>query len=150
VGGPLLGADARLRAAVLVGGTGAVSKLWLPRASEAERRALAPLDGAAWIGRTRAACFFQYGERDEFIAHGDAVAYAAAAPEPKRARWYACDHAFDAAARRERALFLRDRLGLGPLDEAALAAAALPAGDRLRYRVLKPLLAIATRFAPAR
>jgi dienelactone hydrolase len=150
VGGPLAGADARLRAAVLVGGTGTVSRLWLPRASEAERAALAPLDGTAWIGRTRAVCFFQYGERDEFIEHADAVAYAAAAPEPKRVRWYACDHAFDAAARRERALFLRERLGLGPLDEAALAAAALPAGDRLRYGLIKPLLALARRFAPAR
>jgi dienelactone hydrolase len=150
VGGPLLGADARLRAAVLVGGTGTISKLWLPRASEAERAALAALDGVAWIGRTRATCFFQFGERDEFITHDDAVAYAAAARGPKRARWYPCDHAFDAAARRERALFLRERLGLGPLDEAALAAAALPAGDRVRYGLIKPLLALARRFAPPR
>jgi dienelactone hydrolase len=82
VGGLPLGADARIRAAVLVGGTGTISKLWLPRASAAERAALAPLDGAAWIGRTRAACFFRYGERDEFIAREDAVAYAAAAPGP--------------------------------------------------------------------
>jgi dienelactone hydrolase len=150
VGGPLLGADARLRAAVLVGGTGTLSKLWLPRARETERAALADLDGTAWLGRTRAACFLQYGERDEFIAHADAEAYAAAAPEPKRARWYPCDHAFGEAARRDRALFLREQLGLGPLDEAALAAAALPAGDRLRYRIVKPLLALARRFAPAR
>jgi dienelactone hydrolase len=150
VGGALLGAEERLRAAVLVGGTGTISRLWLARASEAERAALAALDGTAWIGRTRAVCFFQYGERDEFIEHADAVAYAAAAPEPKRARWYPCDHAFDAAARRDRALFLRELLGLGPLDEAALAAAALPAGDRLRYRLIKPLLAIARRFAPGR
>jgi dienelactone hydrolase len=150
VGGALLGADARLCAAVLVGGTGALSRLWLPRASEAERAALAPLDGTAWIGRTRAACLFQYAERDEFITRGDAEAYAAAAPEPKRVAWYACDHAFDAAARRERAAFLRERLGLGPLDESALAAAALPAGDRLRYGLVKPLLALARRFAPAR
>jgi dienelactone hydrolase len=149
VAGALLGADPRLTAAVLAGGTGAISRLWLPRASEAERAALAPLDAATWIGRTRAACFFQYAERDEFITREDAEAYTAAAPGPKRVAWYACDHAFDAAARRERAAFLRERLALGPLDEAALAAAALPVGDRLRYGLVKPLLALARRFAPA-
>jgi hypothetical protein len=87
-------------------------------------------DAVAWIGRTRAACLFQYAERDEFITRADAEAYAGAAPSGKRVAWYPCDHAFDAAARRERAAFLREQLRLGPLDEAALAAATLPARDR--------------------
>jgi dienelactone hydrolase len=147
VGGALAGADPRVCAAVLVGGTGTISRLWLPRASEAEREALAPLDAVAWIGRSRAACLFQFGERDEFITRADAEAYAAAAPAPMRVAWYPCDHAFDAAARRERAGWLRDRLGLGPLDEAALAAARLPARDRLAYGAIRPLLALSRRFA---
>jgi dienelactone hydrolase len=144
VGGVLAGSEPSLRAAVLMGGTGRISRLWLPRAGAAERQAVEPLDAVAWIGRTRAACLFQYGERDEFITRADAEAYAAAAPEPKRVLWYATDHAFDAAARRDRARFLGEQLGLGPLDEAALAAVRLPARERWGYRLIQPLL----RFAP--
>jgi dienelactone hydrolase len=147
VGGAFAGADARVRAAVLLGGTGRISRLWLPRASEAERAALAPMDAGWWIGCTGAACLFQYGERDEFIARDDASDYAAAAPEPKRVLWYACDHAFDAAARRDRAAWLRERLALGSLDEGALARAELPARDRFGYRLVQPLLRLQRRFA---
>jgi len=150
VGGLLVGADARVRAAVLVGGTSRISRLWLPRASEADRAALAALDAEAAIGRASAACFFQYAERDEFITRADAEAYVAAAPEPKRVGWYATDHAFDAAARRDRGAWLRDRLGLGATDETALAAADLPAWDRWGYRSIKPLLALQRRFAQSR
>ena len=70
-----------------------------------------------------------------------------AAPAAKRVAWYATDHAFDAAARLDRARFLREQLGLGPLDEAALAAADLPTRDRFGYRLIKPMLALARRFA---
>jgi dienelactone hydrolase len=147
VGGAFLGADPRVSAAVLLAGTGRISRLWLPRASDAERTALAALDGAAWIARTQAACLFQYAERDEWITRGDAAEYAGAAPEPKRVLRYACDHAFDAAARRDRAAWLHERLALGSLDEAALARAALPARDRFGYRLVKPLLALERRFA---
>ena len=147
VGGPLAGAEPRLRAAVLTGGTGRISQLWLPRASDADRAALAALDAVAWIGRTQAACLFQYAERDEFITREDAEAYAAAAPALKRVAWYATDHAFDAPARLDRARFLRERLGLGPLHEAALAAADLPVRDRFGYGLIQPLLALQRRFA---
>ena len=143
VGGELAGTEARLRAVALAGGTGTLSRLWLPRGSPAESKALAAHDGLAWIGRTQAACLFQYGERDEFITREDAEAYAAAAPAAKRVAWYRCDHAFGAPARLARAAFLREQLGLGPLDEAALAGAVLPARDRLRYRLIQPLLALA-------
>jgi dienelactone hydrolase len=149
VGGQLAGADARVRAAVLAGGTGAISRLWLPRASPEERAALAELDAVAWIGRARAACLFQFGTQDEWIAPADAEAYAAAAPEPKRLCWYPSDHAFDAAARLGRATFLAEPLRLGPLDEAALALAALPRGERVRYRLARPFVALARRFARA-
>ena len=47
-------------------------------------------------------------------------------------------------ARRDRARFLAETLALGPLDEAALDEARLPARDRWSYRLIKPLL----RFAP--
>jgi dienelactone hydrolase len=149
VGGEVAGVEARLRAAVFVGGTGTLSRLWLPRGSEAERAALAAHDGVTWIGRTRARCLFQYGEHDEFISRADADAFAGAAPEGSRVAWYPCDHAFDAAARRDRAAFLRAQLGLGPLDEAALAAARLPVRDRLRHRTVRPLLAL-SRLAARR
>ena len=147
VGGALAGAEPRVRAAVLAGGTGTISRLWLPRTTEAERAALAPLDGVAWIGRSRAAFLFQYAAHDAWITRADAEAYAAAAPEPKRVAWYPCDHAFDATARRERAAWLRERLGLGPLDEAALAAARLPARERFSHGMVQRLLALSRRFA---
>jgi dienelactone hydrolase len=147
VGGPLAGADPRVRAAVLVGGTGRISRLWLPRGSESERAALSALDGEAWIGHTSAACLFQYAERDEFITREDAAAYAAASPAPRHVAWYRTDHAFDLAARRDRAAWLRERLALGPLDAKALRAAELPGRDRWSYRAVKPLLALARRFA---
>jgi dienelactone hydrolase len=147
VGALLAAADERVRAAVLAGGTGRISRLWLPRASEAEREALAALDGVAWIGRASSAFLLQYGERDEFIARADAEALAAAAAGPAQTRWYACDHAFDLAARRERAVWLAEWLGLGGIDGAALAAAALPARDRFAYRLMQPLLRLQARFA---
>lgn len=147
LGGQLAGADFRVRAAVLLGGTGRISRLWQPRASPAEVEALADLDGVAWIGRARAAFLFQYAERDEWITRADAERLVAAAPAPKQCTWYPTDHAFDAEARRERAAWLAAQLGFAAPDPAALAKAALPARERRRYRSLKPLLALARLFA---
>jgi uncharacterized protein len=147
LGGQLAGADPRVSAAVLIGGTGRISRLWLADASESERVALAGFDGTDWIRRSKAACLFQYAEQDEWIPRDDAEEFVAAAPQGKGVAWYACDHAFDAAARRDRAAWLRERLALGPLDEAALARARLPGRDRFGYGLVKRLLALQRRFA---
>jgi dienelactone hydrolase len=146
LGGQLLGADPRVSAAVLLGGTGRISRLWLTHASDAERAALSGFDGADWIRRSKAACLFQYAEEDAWIPRADTEEFVAAAPQGKRVAWYACDHTFDDAARRDRAAWLRERLALGALDEAALAGARLPGRDRFGHGLVKRLLAVQRRF----
>ncbi len=95
------------------------------------------------LARSHASLFLQFGERDEWITRADAEAQIAAASEPKLSRFYACDHAMDASAARDRARWLRDRLALPREPALAGAERLLPRGQIFTYRAIAPFVRLA-------
>jgi dienelactone hydrolase len=78
-------------------------------------------DPVNFVGRSApAAVFLQFGARDEPIPVPLAREYYELFGRPKRMELYDAGHALDAAARRDRVAWLAQRLGLGPIDVAAL------------------------------
>jgi len=59
-----------------------------------------------------------------------------AAKDPKDLKWYDTDHAFDLNAFRDRAEWLRHRIGLPPVDRSWLGdrTTLLPDSDLRKYR----------------
>jgi dienelactone hydrolase len=129
-GGVVTGIERRIAAYVLMAGDPALSE-WMrttthpalvqqrqmtpPREYRAYLEALAPLDASHYIGHAAPShLFFQFARHDEYVAAERAERYFALASEPKRVAWYECTHAFNGQARRERATFLCERLGLAP------------------------------------
>ncbi len=150
IAGAFLASEARVRAAALLAGHPDLSRLWLAKPSADASRTLDELDGARAIGRANAALLFQFAERDEFIPREAADRYLAAANASRRdARWYVADHALegDGRALRERARWLCEQLRCAPPADGALARVRLPRAQVWKYRAIKPLLALANRFA---
>lgn len=143
LGGPFVGAEPRLRAAVLMAGFGDVSTGgWRLRPNAAYRDALAPLDGTTWIARSRAALPFQFAMRDGFVTRAAAERFVAAAPPDKRVAWYRRDHRLGPDALAERAAWLVQTLALdGPRGDEWLAGVALPRAEVAKYLAAKPLVA---------
>lgn len=120
IGAVLAGVDRRLRAAVLMAGTGRfadVAAVNLPDLQgekfEHYRRTLAELDPAVWVGRAApAALFFQAALRDEFFTEEQAREFFEQANEPKSLEWYDAGHLLDEAARRDRVAWLAGQLAL--------------------------------------
>lgn len=111
IAGAFLAREPRMRAAVLMAGAGTLSKLWLRGRNPDGARSLEDLDSVRRLPAASASLFFQFAERDAWITRADAEAQLAAAREPKQAKWYACDHALDALAARDRARWLAQQLG---------------------------------------
>jgi dienelactone hydrolase len=83
--------------------------------------ALAPLDARHYIGQaTPSRLFFQFARDDEYLPVERGERYFALASEPKRLAWYDCKHAFNGLARRERAIFLCEQLGVASPSVAIL------------------------------
>ena len=79
-------------------------------------------DPINFIGHSApAAVFLQFGRQDKPITEKMARRYHELFAEPKRISFYDAGHALDAAARRDRADWLRQRLSLKPIDYDALA-----------------------------
>lgn len=120
MGGVLAGVEKRLRAAVLMAGTGRfadVAALNLPdlRGERLEyyRRTLADLDPAVWVGRAApTALLFQSGLRDEFFTEEQSREFFEQAGGPKALRWYDAGHYLDDTARRDRIVWLAEQLSL--------------------------------------
>lgn len=68
-----------------------------------------------------AAVLMQYATKEDFLTVERARRYAALVSEPKQFKVYEAAHALNAAARRDRLDFLRDRLRLDTIDWAAVA-----------------------------
>jgi dienelactone hydrolase len=68
-----------------------------------------------------AAVFLQFGRQDKPITEKMARRYHELFAEPKRISFYDAGHALNAAARRDRADWLRQRLSLKPIDYDALS-----------------------------
>jgi dienelactone hydrolase len=79
-------------------------------------------DPINFIGHSApAAVFLQFGRQDKPITEKMARRYHELFSEPKRMSFYDAGHALDAAARRDRAQWLREKLSLKAIDMTALA-----------------------------
>jgi uncharacterized protein len=120
VGGVLAGVEKRIRALVLMAGSGRFVDTVDPDLPEMEgialehyAQAMAPIDPVYYVGHAAPApLFFQLGERDGFFPREKQAAFAEAGSEPKTVRWYDADHSLNTQAREERHAWLRGQLGL--------------------------------------
>ena len=85
-----------------------------PEEYRAYLTAQAPLDAGHYIGQAAPShLFFQFARDDEYVSVKDGERYFELASEPKQIVWYDhCNHAFNAQARLDRAIFLCEQLGL--------------------------------------
>jgi dienelactone hydrolase len=137
VGGILSGVEKRINSFVLLAG-GFADEEYVFDPDNAEMRKLrervgdaalrAYFQNYAWddpvnfIGHSApAAVFLQFGRQDKPITEKMARRYHELFAEPKRIGFYDAGHELNAAARRDRADWLRQRLSLKPIDYAALA-----------------------------
>lgn len=120
IGAVLAGVDRRVKAAVLMAGTGRfadVAAVNLPDLQgerlERYRRTLAEIDPAVWIGRAAPTpLLFQSALRDEVFTEEQSREFFEQASEPKSLEWYDAGHYLDEAARRDRIAWLAGRLSL--------------------------------------
>ena len=117
MGAILAAYEPRIRAFDLMSGGGVSAQAFVRAAPEADRKAVAEafdgLDNLVAIRRAHAAFFFQDGLRDRVVPHAQLVALAAAAPQPKRVRWYRADHQLTRRAVHDQLVWLSQQLGLG-------------------------------------
>ena len=122
----------RLVAVVLMAGLVAHSEWWRSGDHEFYRRfreqvtpeqldemveMMSTADAIHYVGRVApAALLFQFARRDQFISEQEALRYWSAASEPREIRWYDTDHFFNETARRDRIVWLGERLGLSSIE----------------------------------
>jgi hypothetical protein len=129
-GGAVAGVERRIVAYALMAGEPALSE-WMrdathpalarerettpPAEYQAYLEALEPLDARHYIGQAAPSdLLFQFARNDEFVSTESGERYFALASEPKRIAWYECGHALNGLARRDRAMFLCEKLGMAP------------------------------------
>lgn len=119
-GAVLAGVDRRVKAAVLMTGTGRfvdVAAVNLPDLQGEEfeyyRRTLAELDPAVWVGRAAPTpIFFQAALRDEFFTEEQTREFFEQTGDPKTLKWYDAGHSLNEAARRDCIAWLAEQLSL--------------------------------------
>jgi dienelactone hydrolase len=78
---------------------------------------LADVDPIAYIGDVKpATLFFQFGKTDGYPTEEKAKLYSEKASNPKLVKFYDAGHALNDEAKRERAAWLRDQIGIGKLN----------------------------------
>jgi dienelactone hydrolase len=133
LGGVLAGIEHRIKAFVLMAGTYALSEYLQttthpvlvqerektpPQEYQAYLAALAPLDACHYLGQAAPShLFFQFARNDEFVPVKDGERSFELASSPKQIAWYACQHAFNAEARLDRASFLCEQFDLPQLSQ---------------------------------
>jgi len=141
MGGLLAGVEDRLKAYVLqVGDGGLVTHFtgsedraaWQSRPEDERRQWVKwmwPIEPIHYVGcASPAALLFQNGTLDTMVPPADGLRYQEAGSEPKTACWYRAGHALDAAAYRDQAEWLSERIGISvkrlevPVDPQILAA----------------------------
>lgn len=129
-GAPLLAADKRFKAAVLMGGLPELSNLEILTPEmrqpleemgrdklEEYRRILSVIEPVHLAAHTAPVpVFFQFAYVDRYITEAAAREYFSAAGEPKTQKWYYCSHEFnDLESLRDRGQFLEEHLKLAPV-----------------------------------
>ncbi|RXE56021.1 hypothetical protein ABH15_07420 [Methanoculleus taiwanensis] len=120
IGGVLSGVESRVKAYVLMAGTGSftdVAVLNMPpltgEALERYRRTLAPIDPEGAVGHAApSALFFQFGLRDDFFTREMSLEFFENASEPRTIQWYDAGHYLSDEARDDRLAWLSTRLSL--------------------------------------
>jgi len=80
-------------------------------------KTLADVDPINYIGYvTPSALFFQFGKTDGYPTEEKANLYAEKASHPKLVKFYDAGHALNDEAKRERAAWLREQIGIGKLN----------------------------------
>jgi hypothetical protein len=136
LGAVLAGIEHRITAFVLMAGTYALSEYLRttthpvlveqrqqtpPQEYQAYLVALAPLDARHYLGHAAPShLFFQFARHDEFVPVTDGERSFALASSPKQMAWYECQHAFNAQARLDRAIFLCEQLGVAQPSQEIL------------------------------
>lgn len=136
IGGVLAGVEHRVKAYCLLVGIGSLGDFLLesphptPRkartalGSEQIRRSLAILDDVQpihYIGHAApSALLFQNGRQDAFMPVRSVQRFFEAASEPKKLLWYDAGHGLDAEAFLDRAAWLQEQIGLGPMPAEAV------------------------------
>jgi hypothetical protein len=119
-GGALVGAEPRIRAAVLIAGPSSFTEIaavnnpeLTGEARDRYAREMAPIDPVNHVGRAAGRpVLFQFPRQEQYFAEATFLRYAAAAGDPKEVRWYDGDHYLkSSAARDERIAWLLQRLG---------------------------------------
>jgi len=78
---------------------------------------LADLDPINYIGHVApAALFFQFGKTDDYPSEENAKLYSEKASNPKLVKFYDAGHALNDEAKRDRAAWLREQIGIGKLN----------------------------------
>ena len=121
MGGLLSGVEKRIKALVLMGGLPTLTERF--RANNQDGKfdkdieIISTVDPIHYVSHAApSALFFQFARRDRFVTEKQALQYSQAASEPKRVKWYETGHVFnDLEALRDRADWLREKIGIGPL-----------------------------------
>ena len=128
-GGVIAGVEHRIKAYVLMAGAARATEIMRtsqhpliirarentpPEEWEAMLVAEAPYDACHYIGRAApSSLFFQFARHDSFVPVQEAEHYFELASFPKQIAWYEnCNHELSKEARRDRASFLCEQLGL--------------------------------------
>ncbi len=118
-GGVLSGVEKRIKAYILMSGTGSftdVAALNMPAPEQVLKeysQVMALIDPIYYVSHAApSSLFFQFGLKDNFFAREKFEEYAEAGSELKLIKWYNADHYLDDEARGDRIEWLRMQLGL--------------------------------------
>ena len=133
-GGYLSGIDKRFKAFVLMAGALSDKVDLESKEYQNARQRIGPEKWDSFIAKWQwldpglftphaapAIVFMQYATHEDYLTVERARRYAALVSEPKQFKVYETNHALNAEARRDRIEFLRQQLGLGPIDWDAVA-----------------------------
>ena len=129
LGGVIAGIEHRIRVYVIMAGVADLAEYMQttthpllveerkhtpPEVYRAYLAAQAPLDARHYIGKAAPShLLFQFARDDEYVSVKDGEHYFEFASEPKQIAWYDhCNHAFNAQARLDRAIFLCEQFSL--------------------------------------
>jgi len=121
IGGVLSGVERRVKAYILMAGTGsftdvAVANMPSLKGERLERycRTLMVIDPVHYVScAAPSALLFQFGLEDTFFTRKDSLGFFRNASEPKSMMWYNAGHYLNDKARRDRDEWLSDQLSLG-------------------------------------
>lgn len=84
-----------------------------PGTGERWLAAMRPIEPIRFIPCARTRLLFLSGRTDQLVTEEDALAYQAAAPEPKTIKWYDLGHGLGAPARADELAWLHETIGTG-------------------------------------